>query len=131
MSTSAEKSSTPAWDALAAKELAELAVQCPKCGICGDYLPPRSYNGQIAYTSNDRLNKCSCCGLCESRAVTTEENYSGKQCVSAANQTIGFFTKDQREQHFKSVKDRVVTHGMKGRPCRACREHFVIQQSKK
>ncbi len=122
--------STPAWNddaawkARAAEELAELAAQCSRCGICGDYLPPRSYNGHRAYESNDGLKKCRCCSFCHERAFTDANNYHGRECVSAANHTIGFRTEEQRKQAYKSVLDFVVAHGMKGRPCRACCAYF-------
>jgi len=114
------------WDALAQKELIDLQRRLPKCGVCGRYTLSQYASNDLlsAYISNDRLAKCSCCDLCQSRAVTTVNNYHGTQCVSAANQTICFWTKEQREQHFQSVKSRIKAHGMSRSTCRACRIHF-------
>jgi len=114
------------WDALAQEELKTLQRRLPKCGVCGCYTLSQyaSYDLRSAYFSNDRLAKCSCCDLCQSRAVTTVGNYHGTQCVSAANETICFWTKEQREQHFQSVKSRIVAHGMSRSTCWACRSHF-------
>ena len=129
----------PAWDdregwaKITQQEDASLMTKCSRCGVCGGYVVSQyaSYALMCAYESNFRINKCECCGSCQSRAVTTEGNYDGTQCVSAANQTIGFFTKKEREEQFASVKSHFVAHGLKGRTCRACREHFGLSQPKK
>lgn len=134
MSTpAAEKSSTPAWEEIARQEDASLTNKCSKCGVCGSHVVSQYASNalQCAYQSNNRIRKCGCCNLCQSRALTTDGNYRGTACVSAARQTLCFWTKEQREQHFASVKGRVVAHGMEGRPCRDCCDHFGFSQSKK
>jgi len=122
-----------AWRALADAELANLKDICPKCGVCGGYLPPSHGSDKVQsfYTMNSKLKKCGCCTFCMSRAMTTDENYKGTQCFSAANQTICFWTKQQRLEHFTSVKEGIVAHGLKGRPCMHCCEHFGFQLQKK
>ena len=121
------------WAKITQQEDASLTSKCSRCGVCGGNVVSQyaSYALQCAYESNNRIPKCSCCSLCQSRAVTTEGNYDGTQCVSAANQTICFWTKEQRDQHFASVKSRFVAYDMKGRPCRACCAHFGFSQPKK
>ena len=115
-----------AWAKITEREDASLTNQCSKCGVCGrcELSWYASYSLQCAFETNSRILKCNCCNFCHSRALTTDCNYRGTECISAANQTLCFWTEEQRLQHFESMKSHFVAHGMEGRPCRACCDHF-------